>query len=56
MWTFFSRSITSAATCIIESDSMVKRAVFPLEILPITKVLYHLVQPPHRHGHRPAAA
>lgn len=55
MWTFFSRSITSAATCIIESDSMVKRALFPLEILPLTKVLYHLVNPSHRSGHRPAA-
>jgi ABC-type polysaccharide/polyol phosphate export permease len=43
MWTFFARSITSAATCIMESDSMVKRSVFPLEVLPLTKVLDHLV-------------
>jgi lipopolysaccharide transport system permease protein len=42
MWVFFSRSITSAATCILENDSMVKRSVFPLEILPLTAVLYHL--------------
>jgi lipopolysaccharide transport system permease protein len=42
MWTFFSRSIMSAATCILENESMVKRALFPLEILPLTKVLYHL--------------
>src|SRR5678815_4513423 len=42
MWTFFSRSISSAATCIVENESMVKRALFPLEILPLTKVLYHL--------------
>ena len=43
MWNFFARSITAAATCILENESMVKRAVFPLEILPLTKVLYNLV-------------
>ena len=42
MWTFFSRTVTSAATCIIEHESMIKRSVFPLEILPLTAVLYHL--------------
>lgn len=43
MWVFFSRSITSAATCILENESMVKRSVFPLEVLPLTTVLYNLV-------------
>lgn len=43
MWNFFSRSVTSASTCIVENDSLVKRSVFPMEVLPITKVLYHLV-------------
>jgi ABC-type polysaccharide/polyol phosphate export permease len=42
MWTFFSRSVTAAATCILANESMVKRSVFPLEILPLTVVLYHL--------------
>src|SRR5262245_32138827 len=43
MWNYFSRSITSAATCVIENESMVKRSVFPLEILALTKVLYNLI-------------
>lgn len=43
MWNFFSRSITSASTSITENDTLVKRAVFPMEVLPLTKVLYHLV-------------
>ena len=42
MWVFFSRAITGAATCIVENDSMIKRSMIPLEILPITVVLYHL--------------
>jgi len=43
LWNFFARSVTAASTCIVENDSLVKRAVFPMEILPITKVVYHLV-------------
>ena len=43
MWNFFARSITAAATCIVDNDSLVKRSVFPLEILPVTEVLYNLV-------------
>ena len=42
MWVFFSRAITAAATCILENEWMIKRSVFPLEILPLTVVLYHL--------------
>ena len=42
MWIFFSRSITTAATCVRDNDAMVKKAAFPLEILPVASVLYHL--------------
>ena len=43
MWVFFSRSVTTAATCILENDSIVKQSAFPLEVLPLAGVLYHLV-------------
>jgi ABC-type polysaccharide/polyol phosphate export permease len=42
MWTFFARSITTAATSVLDNDAMVKKAAFPLEILPVSSVLYHL--------------
>jgi ABC-type polysaccharide/polyol phosphate export permease len=42
MWIFFSRAVTGAATCIVENDSIIKRSTIPLEILPLTVVLYHL--------------
>lgn len=42
MWTFFSRSVTAAVTCIMENESMIKRSVFPLEVLPLATVLYQL--------------
>ena len=42
MWTFFSRAITAAATCVAANENLVKQAVFPLEVLPISAVLYHL--------------
>jgi ABC-type polysaccharide/polyol phosphate export permease len=42
MWLFFARSITAAATCLLDNDAMVKKAAFPLEILPVSGVLYHL--------------
>jgi len=42
MWVFFSRAATSAATCIIANDSIIKRAPFPLETLPLAAVLYEL--------------
>jgi ABC-type polysaccharide/polyol phosphate export permease len=42
MWMFFSRAITSAATCVVENESLIKRAAFPLEVLPVSSVLYHL--------------
>lgn len=42
MWIFFARAISTAASCIIDNDAMVKKAPFPLEILPVASVLYHL--------------
>jgi ABC-type polysaccharide/polyol phosphate export permease len=42
MWVFFSRAATGATTCIILNDSMIKRAPFPLETLPLAAVLYEL--------------
>ncbi len=42
MWTFFSRAITAAATCVAGNENLVKQSVFPLEVLPIAAVLYHL--------------
>jgi ABC-type polysaccharide/polyol phosphate export permease len=42
MWVFFSRSVTTAATCIPGNVSLVKTSAFPLEVLPLAGVLYHL--------------
>jgi ABC-type polysaccharide/polyol phosphate export permease len=42
MWIFFARVISSAATCMIDNEGMVKKAAFPLELLPTASVLYHL--------------
>jgi ABC-type polysaccharide/polyol phosphate export permease len=42
MWVFFSRSVTTAATCILDNDSVVKKSAFPLEVLPLAGVFYHL--------------
>ena len=42
MWIFFARSISTAATCVTDNDAMVKRASFPLEVLPVASVLYPL--------------
>jgi ABC-2 type transport system permease protein len=42
MWVFFSRTISAAATCITENASLIAKASFPLETLPIATVLYQL--------------
>jgi ABC-type polysaccharide/polyol phosphate export permease len=42
MWVFFSRSVSAAATCILDNGAIVKKAAFPLEVLPVAAVLYHL--------------
>lgn len=42
MWLFFSRAVTAAATCILDNEAVVKKSSFPLEVLPLAGVLYHL--------------
>jgi ABC-type polysaccharide/polyol phosphate export permease len=42
MWVFFSRAVTAAASCILENEGLIKKAAFPLEVLPLAAVLYHL--------------
>ena len=42
MWIFFAQAISTAATCVIGNDAMVKTAAFPLEVLPVASVLYPL--------------
>lgn len=42
MWLFFSRAVTAASTCILDNEAVVKRSAFPLEVLPLAGVLYHL--------------
>ena len=42
MWIFFARAVSTAATCVGDNDAMVKKAAFPLELLPVASVLYHL--------------
>ena len=42
MYAFFSRSISAAASCVEANEKLVQQAVFPLEVLPIAAVLYHL--------------
>jgi ABC-type polysaccharide/polyol phosphate export permease len=41
-WVFFSRAITAAAGSIVDSEVLIKRAAFPLEVLPLSAVLYQL--------------
>jgi ABC-type polysaccharide/polyol phosphate export permease len=42
MWVFFARTATMAATAILDNENIVKRSAFPLEVLPLTVVLYNL--------------
>ncbi len=42
MWMFFARSVSTAATAIHDNEYIVKRSAFPLEVLPLTVVLYNL--------------
>jgi homopolymeric O-antigen transport system permease protein len=42
MWVFFSRTVSAAATCITENESLIRQAAFPLEALPVATGLYHL--------------
>jgi len=36
---FFSRALTAGAGSIVDSEVLIKRAVFPLEVLPVSAVL-----------------
>jgi lipopolysaccharide transport system permease protein len=38
-WVFFSRALTAGAGSIVDSEVLIKRAVFPLEVLPVSAVL-----------------
>ncbi len=42
-WTFLSDSITRSVTCITEQPNLVKRVVFPLEVLPLAVSISSLV-------------
>jgi len=42
MWAFFSRTVSAAAVCITENQSLIGKAAFPLEALPLSAVLYQL--------------
>src|SRR5262245_50741470 len=42
MWVFFSRALTTAATCIKDNEAIIQRSAFPLETLPLATVLHHL--------------
>jgi ABC-type polysaccharide/polyol phosphate export permease len=42
MWAFFARTVSMAATAILDNENIVKRSAFPLEVLPLTVVLYNL--------------
>jgi ABC-type polysaccharide/polyol phosphate export permease len=42
MWVFFSRVLTAATTVVVDAASLVKTSPFPLEILPLALVAYHL--------------
>ncbi len=42
-WVAFSESLTRATTCVVEQPNLVKRVVFPLQILPIAVVFSSLL-------------
>jgi len=42
MWVFFSRVLTASTTAVVDAASLVKTSPFPLEILPLALVAYHL--------------
>jgi ABC-type polysaccharide/polyol phosphate export permease len=41
-WTFFSSSLLAATTSVIDNSAMIKKLRFPLEILPLSTVLFNL--------------
>jgi lipopolysaccharide transport system permease protein len=42
MWVFFARTITTAATCIVDNEAIIKKTAFPLETLPLSVMLHNL--------------
>ena len=42
MWVFFSRTVTTAATCILDNEAIIKKTAFPLETVPLSIVLHNL--------------
>lgn len=43
-WNFFAASVTSSTTAIVGNASLMRKIAFPWQILPISCVLYHLIQ------------
>jgi ABC-2 type transport system permease protein len=43
-WTFFTLSLSTAVTVIVDNQFLIKKVYFPREILPLSVVLFNLVQ------------
>lgn len=43
-WTFFAQSVIASATSVLDNGSLVKKIAFPLEVLPVATVAFHLIQ------------
>jgi len=43
-WNFFATSVTSSATVIVDNSGLMRKIAFPWQALPISSVLYHLIQ------------
>ena len=43
-WNFFAASVTSSATVIVDNAGLMRKIAFPWQALPISSVLYHLIQ------------
>ena len=43
-WNFFATSVTSSTTVIVDNSGLMRKIAFPWQALPISTVLYHLIQ------------
>jgi len=43
-WNFFATSVTSSTTVIVDNSGLMRKIAFPWQALPISSVLYHLIQ------------
>jgi ABC-2 type transport system permease protein len=43
-WNFFAASVMSSATVIVDNSGLMRKIAFPWQILPVSCVLYHLIQ------------